>query len=217
MKTYNPTDYECASAADARGDAWPFGAHQNDGRTAEEPRKGGWIQTYTGGTFWPMDPQPDDIRIQDIAHSLSMQCRYAGHCIDFYSVAEHSVLLAQWVFEQTGSSGMALWGLLHDAAEAYLVDVPRPLKPHLVGYGEAEARVMKAVRKRFSMWPFMPEIVREADTRILVDEREQNMSIGQRKWDIDAEPLGVEIEAWEPSVAKAAFLEAFDKYGGHHV
>ena len=60
-------------------------------------RKGGWIQTYTGRQFWPMDPRSHEVFIEDIAHSLSMMCRYAGHCERFYSVAEHSILLARHV------------------------------------------------------------------------------------------------------------------------
>lgn len=58
-------------------------------------RRGDWMQTYTGRQFWPLDPLPEDVFIEDIAHALSMQCRYAGHVTRFYSVAEHSVLIAR--------------------------------------------------------------------------------------------------------------------------
>ena len=73
-------------------------------------RKGNWMQTFTGRQFWPADPRADEIDIRDIAHALSMQCRYAGHCTQFYSVAEHCVLLANAIPEQK------LWALLHDAS-----------------------------------------------------------------------------------------------------
>ena len=76
-------------------------------------RIGDWIQTYTGRQFWPLDPRVDEIHIEDIAHSLSMRCCYGGHLTDFYSVAEHSVLVSLHVPQE-----FALWGLLHDAAEA---------------------------------------------------------------------------------------------------
>lgn len=92
-------------------------------------RKGDWIQTYTGRQFWPLDPKPEEVCIEDIAHALSQQCRYAGHTIRFYSVAQHSVEIALRV-----PRAAALWGLLHDAAEAYLVDLPRPVKYLMPAY-----------------------------------------------------------------------------------
>ena len=75
----------------------------------------GWIQVHSGGRFFPLEPDLDDISITDIAHSLSMVCRYGGHCLRFYSVAEHCVLLSHTVDPE-----FARWALLHDAAEAYV-------------------------------------------------------------------------------------------------
>src|SRR5690606_5290032 len=95
-------------------------AHNPDlSAPAYEPRLGDWMQTFTGRAVYPLDLRPDDIDIQDIAHALSMQCRYAGHTRQFYSVAEHSVHVARWC-RQYGPAA-ALEGLLHDATEAYLV------------------------------------------------------------------------------------------------
>ncbi len=94
-------------------------------------RLGDWIQTASGGSFFPLDPRPEEVDIDDIATALSRMNRYNGHFsdkFDFYSVAEHSILLAQYVQERTGSATHAMWALLHDAAEAYTSDVPRPLK-----------------------------------------------------------------------------------------
>jgi hypothetical protein len=90
-------------------------------------RKGDWMQTYTGRQFWPIDPRADEIDIVDIAHALSQQCRFAGHCKSFYSVATHS-----WHTSNVCNSENALWGLLHDAAEAYLVDLPTPIKGNYI-------------------------------------------------------------------------------------
>lgn len=171
-------------------------------------RRGDWIQTFSGRQFWPMDPRADDVDILDIAHALSMQCRFAGHCIRFYSVAEHCVHLSRTVPREH-----ALWALLHDASEAYLVDVPRPVKPYLGGYREAEAVVMKAICARFGLPLEMPFAVHEADYRILGDER-ANLSACVVEWSLPPQPLGVGLAYWQPQVAEAEFLVRFGELTG---
>lgn len=166
-------------------------------------RIGDWMQTFQGRQFWPLDPCQHEIDIVDIAHALSMQCRYAGHCLRFYSVAEHSVHLARYV-----SPPNRLWALLHDASEAYLVDVPRPVKPFLTGYREAERRVMEAVCGRFGLDAAMPAEVHEADNRIIGDER-ANLSACVAEWDSPPVPLGIELAYWTPEEAERAFLDMF--------
>ena len=98
----------------------------------------GFIGTFSGLRFWPLDPNPEKILIADIAHALAHQCRFGGHASKFYSVAEHSVHVSKLCLPEH-----ALWGLLHDASEAYLVDLPRPLKllPEFAPYREAERRL----------------------------------------------------------------------------
>jgi len=169
-------------------------------------RPGDWMQTFTGRRFWPIDPRPEEIYIEDIAHALGMACRYAGHCLRFYSVAEHSVWVSRNVPKQ-----YRLWGLLHDASEAYIVDVPRPLKPSLTDYRVFEDRVMRAVALRFGLLPHstMPAEVKEADNRILVDEKDQNMAPGLTWYAIGDQPLGVELEFWSPAEAERRFLAEF--------
>jgi hypothetical protein len=167
-------------------------------------RAGDWIQTWSGQAFWPVDPHAEDVLIEDIAHALSHLCRYSGHCLQFYSVAEHSVLLSRAVPPED-----ALWALLHDASEAYLVDVPRPIKPYLGGYLEAEARIMAAVCERFGLPPEMPASVKAADYAILTDERMQNMAAPPVRWSTDGEPLGVTLQLWSPVVARAEFRRRF--------
>ena len=83
----------------------------------------GFIGTFSGLRFWPLAPNLEKILVEDIAHALAHQCRFGGHASRFYSVAEHSVHVSQLCLPEH-----ALWGLLHDASEAYLVDLPRPLK-----------------------------------------------------------------------------------------
>lgn len=165
-------------------------------------RQGDWIQTFTGRQFWPMDPRAEDIFAIDIAHALSNLCRYSGHCERFYSVAEHSIVVSNHV-----PAEHALWGLLHDASEAYLVDVPRPLKPFLSGYREAEARIMLAICERFGISADMPKEVSDIDYRILTDERMANMAPPPEKWKTDTDPIGAAFSFMSPPEAEAAFLQ----------
>lgn len=168
---------------------------------------GDWIQTFTGKQFWPTNPRIIDIDIRDIAHALSMMCRYNGHCQRFYSVAEHCVHVSDHCLPE-----YRLWGLLHDASEAYLCDIPRPIKPALTNYLQLEAQLMDAVIQRFGLEPTlpMPPSVKDIDTRILFDERDQNMLKPPKDWtDEGSKRLGVKIGNWPPHVAETMFLRAF--------
>jgi 5'-deoxynucleotidase YfbR-like HD superfamily hydrolase len=111
-------------------------------------RFGDWIQTYTGRVFWPLDPDPSEICIEDIAHSLSLQCRFLGHCKTFYSVLEHSCHVAHLV-----PAAYTVHGLLHDAAEAYVGDMPRPLKsqPDFATFRQIERRIQERIAKAFGI------------------------------------------------------------------
>jgi len=166
-------------------------------------RRGDWMQTATGRQFWPIDPRPEEVHIEDIAHALSLMCRYGGHCLRFYSVAEHSVLVAR-----ATSPEHRLWALLHDAAEAYVADVIRPLKPFLRDYQNIEDGVMRAICQRFGLDVIMPQEVKDLDIRILMDEKAQNMALEPAPW-IKAEPLGVQLRFWQPGRARAEFLRLF--------
>ncbi|MBX5010916.1 hypothetical protein HJB67_13225 [Rhizobium lentis] len=164
------------------------------------------MQTASGRKFWPMDPKPDEVFIEDIAHALSLQCRYAGHCLRFYSVAEHCVLMARHL--RWEGVDVALWALLHDASEAYLVDVPRPVKPYLDGYKPAEAKVMAAIARRFQIAAEMPAEVHDADNRIIADEL---VNLVPMDWHgKHNEPLGVRLRYWSPEKAKEEFLATFE-------
>ena len=175
--------------------------------SGQPERHGDFMQTYTGRKFWSLDPRPEEVFIEDIAHSLSLQCRYAGHCIKFLSVAEHSVLIARWLLDHTDAQ-TALYGLLHDAPEAYVVDVPRPLKPFLANYKEAEAKVWAAIARRYRLAVAMPEAVHEADGRIIADELVNLLPMDWHSRHDD--PLGVKLEYWSPEEAEVEFLAAFD-------
>lgn len=172
---------------------------------AVDTRRGDWMQTYTGRQFWPLDPRAEEIDIADIAHALSLICRYGGHAIQFYSVAEHCVLMSQAVSEPSKK-----WALLHDAAEAYLGDIIRPLKRHLDGYSALEMNLMREVCHRFNLMGLTPDEVEQADNRILLDERAQNMAPTPHDWHVDGPPLGVTLRFWTPRQAEFAFIKAFN-------
>ena len=169
-------------------------------------KEAAWIQTHSGRRFNPTKPNPNAIVLQDIAHSLSMQCRFTGHCKYFYSVAQHSVLVSYICDSQD-----ALWGLLHDASEAYLIDVPRPLKKSgkFEAYIEFEKTMQEAICKRFGLPLDEPPSVKKADTRLLSTEARELMSPRHPDWVQPVEPLPFIIEAWEPQKAKDMFIKRF--------
>lgn len=169
-----------------------------------------WIQTFTGAKIRPLDASESELIIEDIAHSLSLQCRFNGHCRTFYSVAEHSVRVA----DQLPTPELRLWGLLHDASEAYLSDLPRPLKQRLPEYREAEDRLMRTVADRFGLaWP-MPREVRETDDRLLVTEARDLMAPPPEPWGLPAEPLPERIHPWPSEQARDTFLQRFRELTG---
>lgn len=173
------------------------------------PRNGDFMQTYTGRKFYPLDPKADEVCIEDIAHSLSLQCRYAGHCILFYSVAEHSVLIARWLVKNHFGPLTALHGLLHDAAETYLVDLPSPVKRDMPIYKAMEERVWReAIAPAFGLSAKIPDVVHEVDSRIIADEL---VNLKPMDWHKGHDnPLGVSIGCWSPSVAEEEFLATYD-------
>ena len=108
-----------------------------------------YITTVTGKHFYPLNPNPQDIDIEDIAHALSLICRANGHFKHFYSVAQHSIACAEEAIERGCSVEVILGCLLHDASEAYLCDVTRPVKKHIPQYLRAEEKLQAVIWKRF--------------------------------------------------------------------
>ena len=165
-----------------------------------------WIQTYSGKRFNPTNPVPSAIVIQDIAHSLSMQCRFSGHVKQFYSVAQHCVLVSHLCNPED-----ALWGLLHDATEAYLVDIPRPLKHsgQFDAYKFFEEKMQKAICLRFGLDFQEPTSVKRADNLMLATEARDLMSPLRHDWIQSIEPLPLKIIPMNSLEAKRAFLKRF--------
>jgi len=169
----------------------------------------GWIETFTGRQFHFNDPTPDQIDLMDIAHALSLLCRYNGHTKRFYSVAEHSVLISRWL-RANGHEALALTGLMHDAAEAYIGDMPRPIKVTLPAFKTMETAIDTAVATKFELFYPFPDIIKECDSRILVDERAQVMNSSPHEWGTDQlEGLGVAVHGLGPDSARDLFLREF--------
>jgi hypothetical protein len=179
-----------------------------------------WIQTASGRQFWPLDPRPEDIFMVDVAHALAMKCRYTGHCLEFYSVAQHSVLasllMEQWArLENECQKTWGLWGLLHDATEAYLPDVARPVKRELIGFKEIEDRLAECVAMRFGLpWP-MPDRIAEADLVLLATEYRDLMASSAVPWGCieNVRPMAEVIEPLPPNRARAQFLGRWREFG----
>lgn len=172
----------------------------------------GWIQTFMGHKFTPLAPRAEDVDIVDIAHALGNTCRFGGHCRQFYSVAQHCVNVAN-----TLPSHLQLHGLLHDAAEAYLCDLPSPVKrdADMVTYRAAEMEIMAKIWERFGLSYGEPPEVKRADFEMFEIEAwslfpEDNV----RQWEsLQGRPEPKErINAFlSPLEARLAFLQMFQR------
>jgi hypothetical protein len=174
-----------------------------------------WIQTYTGKAFDLLDPTPDMVCIEDIAHHLALINRFTGATREPYSVAQHSVLCSRIVPHH-----LALTALLHDAAEAYCTDVSRPMKEamrRLVGgptpYDHISERVECAISLKFGVdLVRLPPEVTHADMSMLGAERRHLHPSEPRAWDWDHHPAyfhPVDINPWPWQAAERAFLGRF--------
>ncbi|MDO8599037.1 MAG: phosphohydrolase [bacterium] len=187
----------------------------------EDRRIGAWLETISGVRFYPADPRSDEVRIEDIAHALSRQCRFGGHVRDHYSVAQHSVLVSLNVPPHD-----ALAALLHDAAEAYVVDLPSPVKWILrdaakaggvpCWYDQIEARTWEAISERFGVSNVLPKSVKVADMRALFTERRDLRPLTAALWEDQEEypPFDEPLRAMGCEEARVAFLARFSALGG---
>src|SRR5580692_3573951 len=163
-----------------------------------------YLSTYTGKKFYPYDPWPEQICIEDIAHGLSMLCRFAGQCRFFFSVAEHSIAVARLL-----PTNLELFGLLHDASEAYLADLPRPVKAGLPEYKAIEARVERVIAEKLGLpFPMAPE-VKAADQALLKHEVFSFFGAERYFEDFSEEytGAGVALAGMSPGYAERRFLD----------
>src|SRR5574340_1371987 len=187
----------------------PCARHRRGIRGAQmTERKGRWIKTYPSGRkFWPLDPRPEDILIEDIAHSLAHTCRFNGHCRFLYTVAQHSVYVSHIVPPR-----LAFMGLMHDASEAYVGDMVRPLKLDMPAFRAAEGLVWQAIAQRYDLPIILPSLVDDADDAMLLTEsaclqvQDEDKPKPRRP---GVAPADITIAFWTCEQARTAFLNRF--------
>lgn len=148
------------------------------------PKRSDYIRTYSGVKFWPLEPSAKDIKPKDIAHSLAQKVRWQGHCSRFYSVGQHSLRVARAAriyatlmeLPEEECDLIYMYGLLHDANEAYLPDIPTPLKPLIKGWKKIERHLDSVIIKSFKLAQMSTEhrrIVKMADKALLQMEADE--------------------------------------------
>lgn len=181
-------------------------------------RSGDWFATYTGVQFYLTDPHPDDVRIEDIGHALSMVCRFGGHTSEFYSVAQHSVHCSQLAGEDRPDDyAFQLHVLLHDASEGYLGDIVRPLKYSMPDYREYERRMAQVIYEGLRLSPPTPrqeDDIKSYDDIMLMTERRDLIEHRNYKWSINAEPTDRKITPWSPTASEYQFITRYEMLRG---
>ena len=167
------------------------------------------MKTFTGQHINFQDASSNTFLIEDIAASLSKQCRYNGHSIKFYSVAEHSVHVSHLVEHATRSKHEALHALLHDASEAYLGDITSPLKKILPDYKALEREFEIAIGKSFKTGTEITTLISEYDQHLA--EKEMNELMNTVYFVENLTNRIITIHCWEPEYAELQFLKRFYK------
>lgn len=164
------------------------------------------LVTTTGRIVRPFDPQPDMFCLEDIAHSLGFQCRFGGHTSKFYSVAEHSIIMSSL---PEIPNELRLTALLHDAGEAYVQDIIRPIKYCFPKYRSLEDQLMKVIAKVFHLpWPF-PKSIKSADQTLLAEEMRQLLPKNELHHLTKPPRHDIEFYCWDPLSAKKNFLKKY--------
>lgn len=187
------------------GSVWARPISEFHSRFEAVDDRGDWIQTYSGRAFYPFDPQPNEIDINDIAHALSMQCRFGGHIKKFYSTAEHSVNVCDLLKDRR----QKLRALLHDGSEAFIADMVTPVKRYMPEYKNLEKTIQTAIDKKYGVLDVPYEGIKNADIIMLSTEADQLMLVAPVGWAPMPEPVNIQLKCLSPSEAKSLFLEKF--------
>lgn len=174
-----------------------------------------YIETFSGKRVHFLNPDPESITIEDIAHALSRICRFNGHTREFYSVAEHSWKGAVYI-----SHPYKLGMLLHDATEAFLCDIPSPIKDYLPDYRKIEKELLEAILLKFGIEEQLPEIVKYYDLVLLSNEAHHLIPSRGNDWEmwkhVKRPVVSAEFKplCLQPDVAKKVFLDKFYELHG---
>ena len=170
-----------------------------------DPTTTDWMETQSGKKFHPFSDEMTNYSLDDLIWGCARETRYSGQYkpeIDFYSVAEHQCHMIDWMIENNYPADHVRQAAMHDSPEGLIKDMVRSIKKHEVVYQTAEKRLWIHVCKRYRVAPIMFDLVKQADNRILVDERAQIMNRSGNEWGIDVlEPLGIKIKGWLPRTA----------------
>jgi len=171
-------------------------------------KKSTWISTFSGKQFDVFNPRVEDVDIEDIAMGLANTCRFRGFVKRWYSVAEHSILMYDLLPQD-----LRIYGLLHDAAEAYMGDLPKPIKRGLPLIDDIETGILRCVAQKFGLQlnPFFDGRLKRMDWELCVREAEillPNKTVG---WaDVAEMKLGkIDLMGWDRIVAQEQFLDTF--------
>lgn len=169
------------------------------------------MQTHSGARPFPFSVKADEIQIEDIAHALANICRFGGHTKIFYSVGQHSLAASALAQSRGYSNEAALACLLHDAAEAYLGDVIRPIKRHpsMEIYCAAEQAVQRAVWERFGVTPTkeMRDIISEIDEQLIAIEAKE-LCGADESWRLNLSEWPRDVDQQFHEVAKLSYFNA---------
>lgn len=176
-----------------------------------------YIRVFTGRKFWPLDPRPEDIDILDIAHALANNCRWGGHSRRFFSIAQHSCMVHDFV-----ARSFKKVGLLHDASEAYILDMPRPIKYQMPEYVAIEEKLMLCIADKFEFgYPELERIKGADDIALylekmhLFNDRKAAEVLSDRAVDfffdnkMDGRDFIFYLDPWCPDRAELEFLQRF--------
>ena len=178
---------------------------------------GPFIQTLSGRRVNPLDAAPEDIDPADIARGLANTCRFGGHSKAFYSVAQHSVIVCDLLERDGATPDELMAALLHDASEAYLGDLPHPIKHRSelgAAFKVAEKKLEAVIAERFSL-PDASARVKPRDRALLATERRIFSEVTWHWPELDgAEELDLEIDPWPPARAHEEFLHHYERIDG---
>jgi len=165
-----------------------------------------WIRTYSGKKFYVFNPRLKDISIEDIAHALSLMCRFTGHTEELYSVGQHSLIVMELCPEE-----FKLEGLTHDFPEAYITDLATPVKRRMPSFKECEDTLHTAIAKKFHLQFPMPKIIKEIDQEVFKMEwaylMERNKTLKNNKFRMSKE----EFKILSPKEVERRIIESFNQ------